>query len=64
MEATALASLCNKVGVKCAIVCVTLLDRLHGDQVDIPPDTYAAYNTRVQNLVCDFIAKKLAGSSS
>ena len=33
MECTAMASLCNMAGVKCAVVCVTLLDRLKGDQV-------------------------------
>ena len=62
MEATALASLCNKAGFKCAIVCVTLLNRLEGDQVDIPPDVYASYQERPQNLVCDYIRGKLAGN--
>jgi hypothetical protein len=33
MEATAIGSLCSKAGVAGAIVCVALLDRLHGDQV-------------------------------
>jgi uridine phosphorylase len=33
MECTAMASLCAMTGVKCAVVCVTLLDRLQGDQV-------------------------------
>ena len=33
MECTAIASLCKMTGVKCAVVCVALLDRLKGDQV-------------------------------
>ena len=33
MECTAMASLCRQASVKCAVVCVTLLDRLKGDQV-------------------------------
>ena len=33
MECTALASLCRLTGVKCAVICVALLDRLEGDQV-------------------------------
>ena len=33
MECTALASLCHLCSVKCAVVCVALLDRLKGDQV-------------------------------
>jgi uridine phosphorylase len=33
MECTAIYSLCRLTGYKCAAVCVTLLDRLKGDQV-------------------------------
>ena len=33
MECTAIASLCHQMKVKCAVVCVALLDRLQGDQV-------------------------------
>jgi uridine phosphorylase len=60
MEATAIASLCLKTGVRCAIVCVTLLDRLKGDQVDIPPADYQDYQERPQNLVATFIKKDLS----
>jgi len=35
MECTALGALCHKTGVKCAVVCVTLVDRLKGDQVGL-----------------------------
>ena len=35
MECTALGALCHRVGVKCAVVCVTLVDRLKGDQVSL-----------------------------
>lgn len=33
MEAAALAAITHQVGIKTAVVCVTLLDRLKGDQV-------------------------------
>ena len=33
MECVALGALCHRAGVKCAVVCVTLVDRLLGDQV-------------------------------
>ena len=29
-----MASLCHMTGVKCAVVCVALLNRLNGDQVE------------------------------
>lgn len=33
MEALVFAALTHKVGIRAAVVCVTLLDRLQGDQV-------------------------------
>ncbi len=33
MECTAIASLCHQMKVKCAVVCVALVDRLQKDQV-------------------------------
>ena len=35
MEALVFAGLTHKAGIRAAVVCVTLLDRLQGDQVDI-----------------------------
>lgn len=63
MECTAMASLCHMAGMKCAIVCVTLLDRLNGDQVDLPGDVYREYQKRLQGLVGKFIRSKLQTSS-
>ena len=34
MEALVFAALTNMAGIRSAVVCVTLLDRLKGDQVD------------------------------
>jgi uridine phosphorylase len=33
MEALVFATLTHKAGIRSAVLCVTLLDRLHGDQV-------------------------------
>lgn len=33
MESLAMAAITNHVGIKSAVICVTLLDRLTGDQV-------------------------------
>ena len=59
MEATAIASLCHKAGYGCAIVCVTLLDRLNGDQVELDPEVYKKYVLRPQDLVAEYIKEKL-----
>lgn len=34
MESTIFAALTHHAGIRAAVVCVTLLDRLKGDQVD------------------------------
>jgi len=59
MECTALGALCHKAGVKCAVVCVTLVDRLKGDQVQITPADYKKYQSRPQFLVARFIKSQL-----
>lgn len=63
MECTAVAALTHKTGVRSGIVCVALLDRLLGDQVDITPAVYKMYQDRPLNLVVKFIKSKLAGSA-
>ena len=59
MECSAMAALCHRAGVRCAIACVVLVDRLKGDQVDIPPETYHQWQLQPQNLVIQYIKKKL-----
>ena len=59
MECSAMAALCHKAGVRCAIVCVVLVDRLKDDQVDIPQETYHKWQLQPQNLVVQYIKKKL-----
>lgn len=61
MEATQIASLCLRTKHRATAVCVTLLDRLNGDQVDIPPDTYKNYQMRLLKLVTEFIKYSLNG---
>jgi len=42
-----------------AVVCVTLLDRLKGDQIDTPHDIMEEWQTRPQKLVAKYIRNKL-----
>lgn len=59
MECTVLASLCQKTGVKGAIICVALLDRMKGDQVTISTETYKSYQERPRALLIKYLRKKL-----
>ncbi|VDL65281.1 unnamed protein product [Nippostrongylus brasiliensis] len=59
MESTCFASMTYRAGVKAAIVCVTLLNRMKGDQVQIPHDQYVEFEERPFRLVTALIRKQL-----
>ncbi|KAI2796257.1 Uridine phosphorylase 2, partial [Blomia tropicalis] len=59
MEATAFASMCRYTGIRCAIVCCTLLNRLDGDQVNVDKSTLESYQIRPQELILAYIRKHL-----
>ena len=61
MECTAISSLCYHTSVKCAVVCVALLNRLKGGpgELDITPEVYQSWQLRPQQLVVKFIKSEL-----
>ncbi|CAJ0596820.1 unnamed protein product [Cylicocyclus nassatus] len=59
MESTCFASTTYRAGVKAAIVCVTLLNRMKGDQVVIDHDQYIEFEERPFRLVTALIKKQL-----
>lgn len=42
-----------------AVVCVTLLDRLECDQINLPHDILVEYQQRPQLLISNFIKQRL-----
>jgi hypothetical protein len=42
-----------------AVLCVTLLDRLHGDQINTPHDIMEEWQARPQRIVAAYIKKTL-----
>jgi len=60
MESTIFAALTYHAGIRAAIVCVTLLDRLKGDQVNTPKEVMNEWIQRPQILVSRLIRKHLA----
>ena len=60
MEAIAFASMCHYSGIKGAIICVTLLNRLNGDQVSFSKEFSDQLQTRPQILAAKFIKKRLS----
>jgi len=63
MECVCFAAMCNRAGVAAAILCVTLLDRLKGDQVVLAPELHEDYQMRPPRLVAKFIKKSLEESN-
>lgn len=59
MEAIPFAALTHHAGIKAAIVCVALLDRLKGDQVMAPKEVANEWQIRPQKLVARYIKRYL-----
>lgn len=59
MESTVFAALTHKAGIKAAVVCVTLLNRLNGDQILTPKDVMKQWQQRPQILIAEYIKSKL-----
>ncbi|XP_043575157.1 uridine phosphorylase 1-like isoform X1 [Chiloscyllium plagiosum] len=57
MESSVFAAMCKRSGLPGAVVCVTLLDRLQGDQIDNSHEVLAEYQERPQKLVGCYIKK-------
>ncbi|XP_037310269.1 uridine phosphorylase 1 [Pungitius pungitius] len=59
MESSVFAAMCKLSGLRAAVVCVTLLDRLKGDQLNVSPEVLHSYQHRPQILVGHYIKKQL-----
>ncbi|KAK2570237.1 Uridine phosphorylase 1, partial [Acropora cervicornis] len=59
MESVCFAAMCNRAHVPAAILCVTLVDRLKGDQITLPKEQKEDFEMRPAKLVAKFIKKSL-----
>ncbi|XP_011162228.1 uridine phosphorylase 1 isoform X1 [Solenopsis invicta] len=59
MESLCFAALTHHAGIQSAVVCVTLLDRLKGDQVMAPKEVLEEWQMRPQKLVARYITTYL-----
>ncbi|CAG7820692.1 unnamed protein product [Allacma fusca] len=59
MESLAFAALTHHAGVRAAVVCVSLLDRLKGDQVLAAKEVLNEWQLRPQILIAQYIKKEL-----
>ncbi|CAH1972409.1 unnamed protein product [Acanthoscelides obtectus] len=59
MEIIPFAALTHHAGIRAAVVCVALLDRLRGDQVATPKEVMNEWQLRPQILIARYIKKYL-----
>ncbi|XP_069120573.1 uridine phosphorylase 1-like [Argopecten irradians] len=59
MESLGFLALCRHAGIKGAVACVTLLDRLEEDYISVDIPKLKQWQTRAQVLILRFIKKKL-----
>jgi len=64
MEATAFAAFCHHAGVQGGVICVTLVNRLIGDQISQPKVVLESWQLQPQQLAAKFIQKTLGKSSA
>ncbi|KAK7866505.1 hypothetical protein R5R35_014367 [Gryllus longicercus] len=60
MESLSFAALTHHAGIKAAVVCVTLMDRLKNDQVLAPKEVLDEWQSRPQILVSRYIKRYLS----
>ncbi|XP_060646836.1 uridine phosphorylase 1 [Drosophila nasuta] len=59
MESTAFAAITNQAGIRSAVVCVTILDRLESDQITTPLEILKEWDSRPQTLIARYMQKVL-----
>ncbi|XP_055065662.2 uridine phosphorylase 1 [Misgurnus anguillicaudatus] len=62
MESTVFAAMCKQSNLRAAVVCVTIVNRMNGDQITTPHEVMDEYQSRPQVLVGHYIKKKLNAS--
>jgi len=60
MEAAAFGAFCGRAGIRGAIVCATLVNRLDGDQVTSTGEQLGMFSLSAQRVVAHFMEKELA----
>ncbi|OQS02751.1 monovalent Cation:Proton Antiporter-2 (CPA2) family [Thraustotheca clavata] len=58
MEARMFAAFCNKLSIAGAVVCVTLLNRLEGDQITQPHSVLEGFDQRPMAVLLEYIKSK------
>ncbi|CAK8693141.1 unnamed protein product [Clavelina lepadiformis] len=55
MESACFIAMCNRANVNCAVICVTIVNRLMGDVISTSHEELKSWEDRPQNIVAEFI---------
>ncbi|XP_017868919.1 PREDICTED: uridine phosphorylase 1-like isoform X1 [Drosophila arizonae] len=59
MESTAFAALTNQAGIRAAVICVAIINRMEGDQINSPTCVLKDFDQRAQILIARYMRKVL-----
>lgn len=59
MESLCFAAMCRRAGIAAAVVCVSLVNRLNGDQLHLTPQEHEEYQLRPMKLIIFYIIERL-----
>ena len=59
MESACFAAMCKRASIPAGIVCVTLINRLQGDQVSLSQKEHQDFQIRPMKIVITYIIKQL-----
>ncbi|EDW76686.1 uncharacterized protein Dwil_GK15591 [Drosophila willistoni] len=62
MESLGFAAITHRAGIRAAVVCFTIVNRLENDQVTASPETMGEWQSRPQELIARYIRKSIYGS--
>jgi len=63
MEAPAFGAFCNRAGIRGAIVCCSIVNRLKGDQISSTPAQLGQFSVDAQNVVATYMKQELSGKN-
>ena len=64
MEANLFLSYCLRAGVKGAVICISIVNRLNGDQIETPKDVLKMFENRPLQIIVQMIKNRMEDALS
>ena len=60
MEANLFLAYCQRANVRGAVICISIVNRLNGDQIETPKDVLKMFENRPLQIIVQMIKNRLA----